>query len=121
MARHEKDRASPEGSARPLSNVQSTTTNNSQYIPQDCRDQFPVIVARLTKNRREQLRIALDRYQGIDLIDLRVTVNLTETSSVQTPTKKGLSLQIGQLPGLIEALQAAQARAVELGLIEGGT
>lgn len=78
-----------------------------------------VVIAEFTKNRRENCRVALDNYQGVDLIDLRVTVQLSESSGIWTPTKKGLSLRVEQLPELIAALQAAHQRAVADGLIGG--
>ena len=71
----------------------------------------PVVIATLRKNARESLRVALGRFQGVDLIDIRVTVDLTASSGIQTPTKKGVSLRVGMLPDLIEALQKAQAIA----------
>lgn len=80
---------------------------------------LPLIVANLQKDRRETLRIALDRYQGVNLIDLRVCVDLTESSGIQTPTKKGLSLRVEMLPEIIAALLEAQAQARELGLCGG--
>ena len=68
----------------------------------------PTVVASLVKNSRERLRISLERYQGMDLIDLRVTVELTASSGIQTPTKKGVSLRVELLPDFIEALNQAQ-------------
>jgi len=78
------------------------------------------VIAELEKNRTERVRVALDRWRDVDLIDIRATVLLTETSGQWTPTKKGLSLRIGQLPALIEALQLAEAKARSLGLLETG-
>jgi hypothetical protein len=69
------------------------------------------IIAWLPKNRREQVRVALDRYRGADLIDVRVCVELTSTTGRLMPTSKGVSLKIEQLPELIEALEAARAEA----------
>jgi hypothetical protein len=71
------------------------------------------ILAMLDKNRREKLRIALDNYQGVDLIDIRVAVQITETSGVWSPTKKGVSFQPHMLPDVIEALQRALAAHME--------
>ena len=68
------------------------------------------VIALLDKNRREKLRIALDNYQGVDLIDVRVAVKLSETSGIWTPTKKGVSFQPHLLPEVIRAL----IRAAEL-------
>lgn len=102
------------------SNFDQRRSDRVEDRPQGAGDQFPIVIARLDKNRREQLRVALDRYQGINLLDLRVTVDLTEASGVQTPTKKGISIQVRQLPALLDALHQAEARARQLGLIHEG-
>lgn len=78
----------------------------------------PIVIASLFKNAREQVRICLDSYQGVDLIDMRITVELGETAGVRTPTKKGLSLRVEQLPDLIAALQKAQVAAQSEGILE---
>lgn len=80
----------------------------------------PVIIATFEKNRRETVRIALDEYRGAPLIDLRVTVPLSGTSDIQTPTRKGLSLNVELLPALVAALRAAEVEARARGLIPGG-
>ncbi len=77
----------------------------------------PTVIASLAIGRRETLRVALDKHAGVDLIDLRVMVDLNETTGIRTPTKKGVTLQIGMLPDLITALLAAQAKAGEQGLL----
>lgn len=80
----------------------------------------PVVIATLEKNRRERVRVALDEFEGVKLIDLRVTVEMTTTSGLYSPTKKGLALRVEQLPALVVALVAAEAKARELGLIAAG-
>jgi len=79
----------------------------------------PIVIATLEKNRRERVRVALDEFEGVKLIDLRVTVEMTTTSGLYSPTKKGLSLRVEQLPALVVALVAAEAKARELGMIGG--
>lgn len=79
----------------------------------------PIVTGDLVKNRREHLRIALDTYQGHDLIDIRVTAQLNEGRGAWMPTKKGVSCNVSILPELIAALQSAEIRARELGLIGG--
>ena len=79
----------------------------------------PVIIADLVKNRREHIRIALDNWQGHDLIDIRVTAQFTEGVDVWAPTKKGLSMNVAMIPALREALANAEAKAHELGLLGG--
>ena len=77
----------------------------------------PVIIAVLTKNGTEDLRVALDEFKGHNLLDLRVFAEFGGPAKVKMPTKKGLSLRVEMLPDLIAALQAAQERARGLGLI----
>jgi hypothetical protein len=79
----------------------------------------PVIIAELEKNRRERVRVALDQWQGHNLIDIRVTAQFTEAVDVWGPTKKGLSMNVALLPALRAALVEAEARAKEMGLIGG--
>lgn len=79
----------------------------------------PYVIARLRKNAQEQIRVALDTYRDVRLVDLRVTVELSQVSGVQSPTKKGLSLRVEMLPELIAALQQAEAKAIDLDWIGG--
>jgi hypothetical protein len=71
----------------------------------------------LAQNGREALRVAIDRYQGQDLIDLRITAPLTESSGLHVPTERGVSIRISLLPPLLEALQAAEVEARARGLL----
>lgn len=75
----------------------------------------PTVIASLAIGRRQTLRVALDKHAGVDLIDLRVMVDLTETTGIRTPTKRGVALRVGVLPALIAALLDAEAMAAELG------
>ncbi len=97
--------------------TRSNTGPIAEQYPQPAHG--PRVIATLRKNARERLRIAIDRYQGVDLIDLRVTVDLTVSSGIQIPTKKGVSLRVGMLPALIAALQEAAAVARHEGLLDG--
>ena len=74
----------------------------------------PAHLATVQKNATEEIRICRDSFKGHDLIDLRVFGRFGGPAAVMMPTKKGVSLQVSQLPALIEALQQAQAA------IEGG-
>jgi hypothetical protein len=78
-----------------------------------------IVVATITKNRRETLRVALDSYQGHDLLDVRVCVPLAAHAQTLTPTKAGVSVRLGLLPELIAALRQAEEKARELGLLDG--
>lgn len=69
------------------------------------------VVATFEKNRRENVRVALSTYQGVNLVDLRVTVDGAAGDGTQAPTKKGVSLNIALLPQLRRALDEAEAQA----------
>lgn len=73
-------------------------------------------VASFAKNRRETVRILLNRYEGIDLIDIRCFAG----DDRDIATKRGLSLRVALLPALIEGLQQAELEARQRGLIGGG-
>ena len=74
-----------------------------------------VVVASLEKNSNERVRVALDTFHEVRLIDVRITVPLTTTCDVQTPTKKGVAMKVEHLPALLEALRSAEMTARELG------
>jgi hypothetical protein len=78
----------------------------------------PIVIASLDKNRAEQLRVALDEFRGHRLLDLRVTVELTTSSGIQTPTKKGVSVGVHMIPELRLALAEAEAQARERGWLQ---
>ena len=79
----------------------------------------PTVVTYLENGPRERLRVALERIEGVDVVDLRVTLDLTIACRIQTPTKKGITLRAEKLPALIKALQ--QAEAILAGRIGGDT
>jgi Transcriptional Coactivator p15 (PC4) len=59
----------------------------------------PAVIATIAKNARESVRVALDEYRGVRLIDIRVIVPLDGQTGVLVPTKKGIALKIELLPG----------------------
>jgi hypothetical protein len=77
----------------------------------------PLVISVIPKNAHESVRVALDHYRGVDLVDIRVLASLHDPSGGQVPTKKGVSLKIQRLPELVAALQAAEAEARERGLL----
>jgi len=81
----------------------------------------PIIVAELRDNANagERLRIALDERRGRHLLEIRVTTRLTEATGIWTPTSKGVSVNVALLPALREALEAADAQARAMGLLNG--
>jgi len=78
------------------------------------------VIATLPKNARESVRVALDNYQGVDLIDIRVLAPFAGPAKEMAPTKKGLSMRVAQLPALQQALADAEVKARDLGLIPEG-
>ena len=74
------------------------------------------LIATLTKNRTEDVRVALTEFNGLDLIDVRIFVDRGDAEERQ-PTRKGVSLQVCQLPALLDALEAAREAAERRGLL----
>ena len=81
---------------------------------------FPIVLANLQKNSRERVRVALDQYQGRDLLDIRVTTQMSDAADVWSPTKKGVALSVTLLPELRAAVVKSEQQAIALGLIGGG-
>lgn len=79
----------------------------------------PITVATIGKNQRDEVRVVLDTFKGQRLVDVRVFSAFT-SSSIVMPTKRGVSLQAGLLPELIEALSMARDKAEEMGWLGGG-
>ncbi|OQP87569.1 hypothetical protein BTR14_03085 [Rhizobium rhizosphaerae] len=73
------------------------------------------IIATIAKNRRETVRVTLTKFEGHDLLGLRVW--FTSNDSEERPGKAGLALRVSLIPNLIQALQDAQAEAVRRGLL----
>lgn len=78
----------------------------------------PIVIGTFPKGR-ETVRVALDVYQGHNLIDIRACVEIKEATGVLSPTKKGLSVSIARLPELRRLLDEAEVKARELGWIGG--
>ncbi|MBU0516056.1 MAG: transcriptional coactivator p15/PC4 family protein [Proteobacteria bacterium] len=75
------------------------------------------LIAEITKNAREKVRVELSEYRGHDLISIRVWW-LDGNSDTWRPSKKGLALSIDQLPELMDALAKARTEAEKAGLLE---
>jgi hypothetical protein len=82
--------------------------------PPDAGD--PLVVAVISKNRCDDLFVSLCRYNGHDLVDVRVH-SLFKGVTEKRPTRKGVSLKVALLPELIAALNAAVSEARRLGLL----
>jgi hypothetical protein len=79
----------------------------------------PIIVFQLWKGRQrnECIRLTISRYKGKPIADLRVF--FTTKAGCMQPSKKGIA--IAKLPELRKALERAEAKAIELDLIEAVT
>jgi hypothetical protein len=78
----------------------------------------PQVIFQLWKGRRrtECIRLTLSRYKGKPIADLRVFFT-TSTGHMQ-PSKKGIAFGIAKLPELRKALEKAEAKALDLDLLE---
>ena len=68
------------------------------------------------KNARERVQVGLGQFQGHDLADLRVFYEAADGEYL--PSKKGLTLQVGQLDELavaVDKLREAVAESVATG------
>ena len=78
-----------------------------------------VLIARLPKNGREELRVSLTEFHGKPLCATRVFFR-PEGGGDMRPSKSGLNLRVQMLPSLIDSLQKAEAEARRLGLLDEG-
>jgi hypothetical protein len=77
----------------------------------------PIEVAKFWRNRRgESIHVILKEFEGRAIIDIRT--HFTDRSGITQPTRRGLALLVAKLPELLKAIQKANARAVELGLLD---
>jgi transcriptional coactivator p15 (PC4) len=78
----------------------------------------PEIVFQLWKGRQrtECIRATLSQYKGKPVFDVRVFF-VTQSGHMQA-SKKGITVSIAKLPDLRKALEKAEARAIDLNLIE---
>jgi hypothetical protein len=74
------------------------------------------IIGRIPKNARETILVSLDKFKGVDLLDVRV---FFEDDGDLKPTRKGIALKVEKLPELIEVLTKALAQARRQGLGKG--
>lgn len=74
-----------------------------------------LVIARIAKNRRETVAVALRSFKNRTFVDIRV--NFLDGDR-HAPTGKGVAIAPGKLQELIEALRKAEAEARALGLLE---
>ena len=65
----------------------------------------------IRKNSSETVRVSATRYQGHDLIDVRIFAR-TRGGEI-TATRKGVSLNVDQVPDLLECLEWALQQACD--------
>ena len=76
----------------------------------------PVVCGEFWANRHgESVRVQLREFEGCALLDVRKY--FTAADGKLAPTKKGLSIVVDRLPDLCRAINAALAKARELGLL----
>jgi hypothetical protein len=68
----------------------------------------PTLIATVTKNNVEEVRVSLTTFNGFDLVDIRTFARLIGAGGEPLPTKRGICLGRDRLPALIQALIQAQ-------------
>jgi len=77
---------------------------------------LPLPIGLIDKNASEQIRVALQEYKNLPLVDLRVYGRFSAAKTFM-PTAKGISFNPALLPDLIRLLQSAETKARKLGLL----
>jgi hypothetical protein len=76
------------------------------------------VIGTISKNTLEEIRVSLDEFRGVALLDVRIFADFTGADhDNKRPTKKGISLKIAKLPELLQALREAEAEAIRRGLL----
>jgi hypothetical protein len=73
------------------------------------------VIATISKNANERVQVELSEFKGHDLASIRVYAD--KGGGDWVPTPKGITIRVEMLPGLILAMQAAEAEAKSAGLI----
>jgi len=82
-------------------------------------DPYRPFAGKFFKNRRKDvIVVSLSTFEGKNLVDVRQ--HFTNTHGQNRPTTKGVAMVVRRLPDLAKAINAALAKAHELGLLEGG-
>jgi hypothetical protein len=108
----------PEALAARSGRVEIGLENSADSIQNGHRDQarYPIIVAEWQRNSREIVRVALDRFNNRETIDIRSWWQ--DGEGKWRPGRGGLTLAVRHLPALADALADALQQARALGLIE---
>ncbi len=73
-----------------------------------------VIVGQIDKNKQQVIRVTLSNFKGHDLVGLRIWFKAGDDFK---PSSKGIAINVRVLPQLIGMLEAAEKKAVELGVL----
>lgn len=94
---------------------QSLPIEPRNSVPQTLRgiEMDPISIATIRKNQTDQLRVAVQEYEGHLYTDIRTFTEYRESGQMG-PTKKGCTIGPAKLGELIEALQRAQAEIARL-------
>jgi len=74
------------------------------------------VIATISKNQKEEVRVALTEWNGREFVDVRIYTDLGDSDDL-VPTRKGVSLRLDRLDRLIAALEAARTEATRRGLL----
>lgn len=74
-------------------------------------------VAAIRKNSREEIRVGLQEYRGVDLATIRIWFAAADGS--MRPGKDGLNFRVELLPEIADALNALVEQARVRGLVQG--
>jgi hypothetical protein len=80
---------------------------------------FPIVIAEWPCKRGEIVRVALDQYNGLFTVNLRVWWR--DSDGIFKPGRRGLTLAVQHLPALAGGFANALDRARVFGLIEPAT
>ena len=74
-----------------------------------------IVIAEWQINRRDRVRVSIEQFKGIDLINIRKWFE-AEDGSLR-PGKDGIALNVKHLPQLADAIVKALAETRERGLV----
>jgi hypothetical protein len=74
-------------------------------------------IAVIRKNAREEIRVELSEFNGYDLVNIRVWVEPRDGGAEYIATRSGIACRIALLPEIIVALQKAELKARNAGLL----
>lgn len=73
-----------------------------------------IAIATISKNSAEVVKVELTEFNGHQLLGMRIW-----TKETDRPTQKGITVAVGLIPALREALESAEQAARKLGLLNG--